>query len=363
MRVAGNVVGDDEALIVGVSSIEEAELGDIVFAENDRFLSQAEKSNASAIVAFLDATTPDKPLIKVDNPRFAFAKILELFAPRLNTMPGIHPTAVVGERLDLGAGASVGANVFVGDDVKIGARTVLLPGTYVGDACELDEDCIIYPNVTITHKCVLGKRVRVHSGTVIGADGFGYMRIGETSFKIPQIGIVVIEEDVEIGANCTIDRSKTGCTQIGARTKIDNLVHIAHNVKVGSDCILVAQVGVAGSTQLGKGVVIAGQAGLKDHVTIGDGAKIMGQAGVFGDIEPGMVVSGYPARPHRERLRQDAATANLPEYVKRLRHLEKENAVLAARSQKLESLVQILAEKAGIPTDQLAQTLTVDEKE
>src|SRR5258708_28994741 len=155
LRVAGNVVGDDEALIDEVSSIEEAELGEIVFAENDRFLSQAEKSNASAIVAFLDATTPDKPLIKVDNPRFAFAKILELFAPRLNTMPGIHPTAVVGERLDLGAGASVGANVFVGDDGKIGPRTVLLPGTYVADAGELGEDYISYPQFTTTPNCVL----------------------------------------------------------------------------------------------------------------------------------------------------------------------------------------------------------------
>jgi UDP-3-O-[3-hydroxymyristoyl] glucosamine N-acyltransferase len=362
-RVAGNVEGDDKALIVGVSSIEEAESGDIVFAENDRFLSQAEKSNASAIIAFLDATTPDKPLIKVDNPRYAFVKILELFAPKLSATAGIHPTAVVGESMDLGVGASIGANVFIGDKVKIGARTIVLPGAFIGECCELGEDCIIYPNVTINHKSLIGNRVKIHSGTVIGADGFGYTRVGDKCYKVPQIGIVEIEDDVEIGANCTIDRSKTGSTTIGARTKIDNLVHVAHNVKIGTDCILVAQVGVAGSVQLGKGVVLAGQAGIKDHTTIGDGAMVMAQAGLFGDVAAGEVVSGYPARPHRERLRQDAHSANLPEYVKRLRHLEKRNAELSAGNQRLKGIVELIARKAGFSMEEIEAALTTNHEE
>jgi len=350
--VRGAVEGDQDAMIQGVSTIEEAENGDIVFAENPRFLSKAEKSRASAIVAFLDATTPDKPLIKVENPRFAFAKILELFAPHLRVEPGVHPTAVVGESFKLGEGASVGANANIGNGVSIGASAVIMPGCFVGDGCVLGDNCILYPNVTILNGCVLGDRVYVHSGCVIGADGFGYMRIGDESFKVPQIGNVEIGNDVEIGANCTIDRAKTGSTIIGPRTKIDNLAHIAHNVKMGPDCIIVAQVGVAGSAELGRGVMIAGQAGLKDHIKIGDGVVVMGQAGVFGDVAAGEVVSGYPARPHREALRQSAAVASLPEYVKRIRQLEKENVELAARSDRLEQTVAALAERLGIATDQ-----------
>jgi UDP-3-O-[3-hydroxymyristoyl] glucosamine N-acyltransferase len=350
-RVKGSVEGDQGALVLGVSSIEEAQFGDIVFAENARFLSKAAKSRASAIVAFLDATTPDKPLIKVDNPRYAFAKILEMFKPQLNVEPGVHPTAVLGRNVDRGAEVSIGPNVTVGDNVKIGDRVVISAGCYVGDDSVLGEDSILYPNVTISTDTVLGARTVVHSGTVIGADGFGYMNIGDRSYKVPQIGNVEIGEDVEIGANCTIDRAKTGSTIIGARTKIDNLVHIAHNVKTGTDCVIVAQVGVAGSTTLGDRVVIAGQAGLKDHITIGDGVTIMGQAGVFGDVEEGTVVSGYPARPHREKMRVEAAVANLPDYVKRLRALEKANAELAATNERLGKLVTALAEKAGIDAD------------
>jgi UDP-3-O-[3-hydroxymyristoyl] glucosamine N-acyltransferase len=346
-KVRGAVEGDQDAVIQGVSTIEDAENGDIVFAENSRFLSKAEKSRASAIVAFLDATAPDKPLIKVENPRYAFAKILELFAPNLRVTPGIHPTAVVEEGCTIGEGASIGAHVFVGRNVSIGPRTAVMPGCFVGDNCILGENCILYPNVTVRHNCVLGNRVYVHSGTVIGADGFGYMRIGDDSVKVPQVGNVEIDDDVEIGANCTIDRAKTGSTIIGPRTKIDNLAHIAHNVKVGPDCIVVAQVGVAGSTELGRGVMIAGQAGLKDHIKVGDGAVIMGQAGVFGNVEPGEIVSGYPARQHKESLRQSAALSSLPEYVKRIRQLEKDNRDLHDKADRLEKAFEILTARLG----------------
>ncbi len=348
LHVSGAVEGDEDVVIVGVARIEDAEIGDIVFAENDRFLTQAQRSRASAIIAFLDATTPDKPLIKVDNPRYAFTKILSMFAPRLNALPGVHASATVGRDCRIAESASVGPHVSIGDRVRIGARSVLLPGVFVGDDCVIDEDCILHPSVTVYHGCSLGRHVILHAGVVVGADGFGYMRVGDESIKIPQVGNVEIQDDVEIGANTTIDRSKTGSTVIGARTKIDNLVHIAHNVKIGPDCIVVAQVGVAGSCQIGRGAMLAGQAGIKDHVEIGEGAIVHAQAGIFGDVPAGTEVSGYPARPHRERLRMDAAVANLPDYVKRIRSLERVNADLVERSARLEKLVAALVEAAGL---------------
>ena len=348
-HVEGAVEGDDGALILGVSSIEDADYGDIVYAENARFLSRAARSRASAIIAFLDATIPDKPLIKVSNPRYAFTRILEMFKPQLNAPPGVHDSAVLGQDIQLGEEVSVGPHVTIGDNARIGARSVIMAGCYVGEDCEIGEDCILYPNVTLYYGTRLGRHVVVHSGTVLGADGFGYLRVGDYSYKIPQIGIVEIGDDVEIGANCTIDRAKTGSTVIGARTKIDNLVHIAHNVKTGPDCIIVAQVGVAGSCELGRGVTLAGQAGLKDHVHIGDGALVMAQAGVFGDIDAGQKVSGYPARPHMEKQRQYGHVEKLGEYVKRIRALEKSNA-------RLEQLVEALAEKAGIRIESPADT-------
>jgi len=340
-HVEGAVVGNQDAVIVGVSSIEDAETGDIVFAENPRFLSEAQKSRASAIIAFLDATTPDKPLIRVDNPRYAFTKILKMFAPPLNAPKGIHPSAILGEGAKIGEDVSIGPHVVIGDRAQVGNRTILMAGTVIGDDCSVGEDCVLYPNVTVYPNCTLGNRVVLHAGVVVGADGFGYMRVGDQSIKIPQIGSVTIEDDVEVGANSTIDRAKTGTTLVGARTKIDNLVHIAHNVKIGPDCIIVAQVGIAGSCQIGRGAMLAGQAGIKDHVTIGEGAIIHAQAGVFGSIAAGAEVSGYPARPHRERLRMDAAVANLPEYLKRIRALEKANAELEARLRKIEEITGV----------------------
>ncbi|MGC8666761.1 MAG: UDP-3-O-(3-hydroxymyristoyl)glucosamine N-acyltransferase [Chthonomonadales bacterium] len=346
-HVEGAVVGNQDAVIFGVSSIEDAEAGDIVFAENPRFLSEAQRSRASAIIAFLDATTPDKPLIRVDNPRYAFTKILKMFAPPLNAPKGIHPTAIIGSGAKIGTNVSIGPHVVVGERAQVGDRSVLMAGTVLGNEAVVGEDCVLFPNVTVYAGCTLGNRVVLHAGVVVGADGFGYMRVGDQSIKIPQIGTVTIEDDVEVGANSTIDRAKTGATVIGARTKIDNLVHIAHNVKIGPDCIIVAQVGIAGSCQIGRGAMLAGQAGIKDHVTIGEGAIIHAQAGVFGNIEPGAEVSGYPARPHRERLRMDAAVANLPEYVKRIRTLEKANAELEARLRRLEEAMRL--HRAGEP--------------
>jgi UDP-3-O-[3-hydroxymyristoyl] glucosamine N-acyltransferase len=349
--VEGRLEGDPGALIVGVSSIEDARTGDIVFAENPRFLNKALKSNASAVISFLDAVTPDKPLIKVENPRYAFVKILEMFRPELNVHPGVHPTAVLGKGVHVGENASVGAHVTVGDNVRIGDGAVILPGCFIGDDCTIGRECILYANVTLYHGTLLGERVMIHSGAVIGADGFGYTQVGDRSYKVPQVGNVEIHDDVEIGACTTIDRAKTGSTVIGARTKIDNLVHIAHNCKTGTDCIVVAQVGVAGSTTIGNRVIIAGQAGVKDHITIHDDVVVMGQSAVFGDVEPKQVISGYPARDHRQKLRIQAAVDNLPETVKRLRALEKANEALTASNERLERLVEQMAARLGFSED------------
>jgi UDP-3-O-[3-hydroxymyristoyl] glucosamine N-acyltransferase len=349
--IEGFVEGDTEARIIGVSSIEDAQMGDVVFAEDARFLTRAAKSRASAIVAFVDAVTPDKPLIRVENPRLAFNKILELFKPSVNIEIGTHETAFIGRGVRQGIDVSIGPNAVIADNVLIGDRSIIMAGCYVGEDAAIGEDCILYPNVTLSAGSVLGNRVLIHSGAVIGADGFGYMRVGDHSVKVPQLGNVELGDDVEIGANTTIDRAKTGSTVIGARTKIDNLVHVAHNVKTGTDCIIVAQVGIAGSATLGRGIIIAGQAGVKDHVTIGDGVVVMGQSAVFGDVEPGIVISGYPARAHMEKMRIEAAVNKLPEYVKRVRALEKSNAELAASNEKLQKMVGLLAEKLGIDAD------------
>ncbi len=338
--VQGKVTGDGSVEIGGVASIRDAEQGDIVFAENARFLSEAARSRASAVVAFLDAVVPDKPLIKVENPRFAFAQILDLFAPRLAPPLGIHPTAVIGREAVVPPSASIGPHVHIGDRTVVGERAIILANCVIGDDCIVGEDCILHPNVVLYAHTVLGARVIIHAGAVIGADGFGFVRIGSGLHKVPHIGNVVIHSDAEIGANTTIDRAKTGSTIIGPRTKIDNLVQVAHNVRIGADVVIAAQTGIAGSAVIGDGVTIAGQVGLRDHVVVGERAALLGQAGVWSDVPAGAVFSGNPAQPHRERLRQKAAAVRGPETLRAIRRLEEENAALAARIASLEEALQ-----------------------
>lgn len=344
--LAGVVEGDASVEICGVSSIEDADEGDLVFAESARFLALAERSQASAIIVALDAPPCRKPLIRVENPRLAFSQALALFAYHPPASPGIHPTAVVGEDVEIGEGVSVGPCAVIGTGVRLGERAVVGAGCFIGDACVLGEDTLLDPNVTIMSRCRLGARVIVHSGAVIGADGFGYVRVGDRNEKVPHVGVVHIGDDVEVGANTTIDRAKTGVTEIGARTKIDNLVHVAHNVQVGPDCIVVAQVGIAGSARIGRGAVLAGQAGIKDHITIGDGAVVLAQAGAISSVPARAVYSGYPALPHRERMRIEAATVHLPEYARRLREIEARNAELLSRIETLERTLQTRRDSA-----------------
>lgn len=340
--VDGLVAGDGTVKIGGVAAIKDAEDGDIVFAENARFLSEAARSRASAVVAFLDAVSPDKPLIRVKNPRYAFAQILDLFAPRLAPPQGIHPTAVIGKDTVIPPSASIGPNVSVGDRTVIGERTVVLANCSIGEDVVIGTDCVLYPNVVLYPNTELRDRVVVHAGTVIGADGFGYMRIGDRLHKVPHIGSVLIHDDVEIGANVTIDRGKTGATTIGPRTKIDNLVQIAHNVQIGADTVIASMVGIAGSAVIGDGVTIAGQVGVRDHIVVGDGSVLLGQAGVWSNVGPGQMVSGCPALPHRERLRHEAAVARGPETLRTVQRLVQENAVLRDRIEALEKALSQL---------------------
>ena len=331
--VGGALTGDGEVEITGVASIEEAETGELVFAENAKYLSVALRSRASAILAPADtpeAEAASTPLLLVESPRAAFVQVLEAFVQPLDAPPGIHPSAQIGRNVHLGAGAHIGPNVSIGEGVTLGERVILFANVCIGAGCVIGAETILHPNVTLYPRVTVGRRCILHAGSVLGADGFGYIPVGRSLRKVPQLGTVEIGDDVEIGANTCIDRAKTGTTVIGSGTKIDNLVHIGHNVRVGQSCLIIAQAGVAGSVTIGNGVVLAGQAGLKDHITLGDGARVAAQGGVIGDVPAGVTVSGYPARPHAEKMREYAAMARLPETLKRLRELEKRLAALEA---------------------------------
>lgn len=332
--LAGEVEGDLNVRVTAVADLKGAAPGSIVRVEHPRYLDEAEAGDAAAILTDPRIGPLTKPAIRVAQVRNAYIRCLELFAPDEGAPEGIHPTAVVAPDAVLEPGCAIGAYAVVGRGARIGARTVLYPHAVVGDQVQIGPDCVIFPHVSIYARSILGARVRIHSGAVIGADGYGYEWDGTRHRKVPQIGRVRICDDVEIGANTTIDRATAGETIIGPGTKIDNQVQVAHNVRTGAHCLLVSQVGIAGSVELGNGVVLAGQAGVKDHVKIGDGTQIAGRAGVWGDLPAGSRVSGHPARPHREEIRLQAAFAQLPALLKRVAELEKR---LASREEEPEA--------------------------
>jgi UDP-3-O-[3-hydroxymyristoyl] glucosamine N-acyltransferase len=322
--VGGRVVGDGSIVIRGVAGIKEAVPGQITFLANPKYESYLASTKASAVIAVTGNGSFDGAVISIDNPYLAFLKVVRLFAetPLEKYERGVHPTAIIPESVKLGKEISIGAYVVLEEDVSIGDRTTILPLACVNEGARIGSDCLIYPHVTIREKCEIGDRVIIHSGAVIGSDGFGYARDGKEHHKIPQIGIVRIEEDVEIGANTTIDRATTGVTLIRRGSKLDNLVQIAHNVVIGENSVLAAQAGVSGSTELGKNVVLAGQAGLVGHIKIGDGAMVGAQGGVTKSIPAGTSVSGYPAREHSFARKICAATARLPDLLKDFRNLQ-----------------------------------------
>lgn len=326
--VGGEVVGRGELLIKGVAPLESAVEGDITFITSSKYAEQVKTTAASAVIVPPEIAVEGKNLIVCKNPQLAFAKVLTIFTSRHYKAKGIDKRAYIGRNPKLGKDVTVYPFAYIGDNAEIGDRTVIHPGAHVGNGCRLGEEVVIYPNATIMDGCIIGNRVIIYPGAVIGSDGFGFARDGKKHYKIPQIGIVQIDDDVEIGANTTIDRASFGKTWIKRGTKIDNLVQVAHNDVIGEDCILVAQSGVAGSSKLGSNVILGGQVGVGDHINIGDNVMVAGQAGVTSDIPDNQVMSGYPTIPHREWLKASLTFPHLPEMRKSINELKKKVAEL-----------------------------------
>lgn len=321
--VGGTTVGDEEVEISGAAAIEEAKDGEITFIANPKFLPKLDETHASAVIVSTEVIQAKKPLLCVSNPYLAFAKVLSLFSYKPYQSRGIDPNAWVSPSARLGQDLTLYPYVYIGDRCEIGDRVTLYPGVFVGEDSSIGEESILYPNVSIYPKTVIGKRVILHSGVVVGSDGFGYIKDGTKNIKIPQVGSVEIEDDVEIGANTTIDRAALGKTMIRKGVKIDNLVQVAHNVVIGEDSIIVAQVGISGSTKIGKNVTLAGQVGVVDHIEIGDNVMVGAQSGVTHDLPANQGYIGSPALPHREFLRAITVFPKLPEVKKTLTEIEK----------------------------------------
>ena len=322
--VQGCVVGDSNRMIRAAAPFEQAGVNEITVAGGAKFLKKMADCNAAAILVSRDVSDKDHNLIQVDNPMVAFAKVVQYFHPPVQPRPAVHATSVIGKNFKCGQNLTIDPMVSIGDLVTVGDHVWLQPGVVIGDNVTIGDDVTIYPNVTILERCTIGNRVIIHSGSVIGSDGFGFAPDGKCYHKIPHTGIVQIDDDVEIGANNTIDRATFGKTIIGKGVKTDNLVHIAHNVVVGENTVLVAQVGISGSVKIGKNAILAGQAGIAGHLTIGDGVTVGPQTGVGKSVPEGQIVSsGIPEMPHRLWLRVQRFIPKLPELSKRLSGLEK----------------------------------------
>lgn len=326
----GELVGNPSTIIKGVAPLQEAVTGDISFAENLKILEKyREQTQATALIVPKQAREVGRPHIKVGNPRLAFARVLQEFAWKTALPPGVHPTAVVDETAEIGAGAAIGPHVVVEAGAQIGKGTVVMAGVYIGQKTVVGENCIIYPNCCLRERVQIGNRVILHAGSVIGSDGFGYVNVNGKQFKVPHIGTVIIHDDVELGANVTVDRGTCGATVIGRGTKVDNLVQIGHNVQIGEDCLVVAMSGVAGSARLGNRVTLAGQSGIAGHITIGDDCVVAARGLVAADLEPGSFVSGFPARPHQENMRILAAQRKVPDLLKQVKELKRQVEALS----------------------------------
>ncbi len=327
--VGGRIIGDQDLVITGVSGIKEARAGEITFVANRKYYCLMDKTHASAILVPPEIKTGKRTLIQVDNPSLAFARIVALFGPEtVKFVPGIHPTSVIGEGVVLGKDVSIQPYVVIEDHARIGDRTILCAGVYIGHYSIIGDDCLIYPHVTIRERVEIGNRVIIHGGSVIGGDGFGFATVSGIHHKIPQIGTVRIEDDVEIGSCVTIDRARFDATLIKRGVKIDNLVQVAHNVTIGEHTIVVAQVGISGSTTIGKNVIIAGQAGIIGHIEIGDNVIIAGKSGVTKNIPSGKKVSGFPAREHSQDMKIQAYLHKQPELWDKIQELESRIAKL-----------------------------------
>lgn len=330
-HINGVLLGDGDIEITGVTNLEDATGADITFAVVPH-LEKGLLCNAGAVIIPSTIIEFAKPAIRVENPRVAFVSLLQLFTPQIVVEPGVHVTAVVGKDVSIGENAAIMAYAVVADHVKIGNNTIVYPHTYLGHNVTVGSDSLIYSNVTVNDNCHVGNRVIIHSGAVLGSDGFGFITTGGRHQKVPQVGNVVIEDDVEIGANVAIDRATTGSTLVRRGTKIDNLVHLAHNVEIGENCFLVAQTGIAGSVKVGNSVTFAGQAGSAGHLTIGDNCVFAAKSGIISDVPAGSFFAGFPAKPHKEWLRTQASANKMPDLIKKVRDLEKRLAAIEGKN-------------------------------
>jgi UDP-3-O-[3-hydroxymyristoyl] glucosamine N-acyltransferase len=322
--VQGELTGDGTTVVTGLAKIEEAGPGEITFLSNPKYAKHLGTTRAAAVLVPLDfEAQAGLAVIRCKNPYMAFVRLLrEFFPPKPLLDPGIHPTAVIGRDVRLGAGVAIGALAVVGHGCRIGEGTVLMPGVVLGNGVSVGTHCVLHAHVSLREAVTVGDRVVIHDGTVVGSDGFGFAFEGGQYHKIPQVGTVVIEDDVEIGANTTIDRATLGETRIRKGVKLDNLIQVAHNCVIGEHSAIAAQAGLSGSTVLGRGVRVGGQAGFAGHQSVGDAAIVAAQAGVDKDVPPNTMVSGSPARPHREELRVGAAVRQLPSLWKEFKRLQ-----------------------------------------
>ena len=320
-HLGGRVTGDPSISIIGLGTLDSAVEGQITFLANSKYAAKVETTRASAIVLSLTAEGFGRNGILVANPYLAFAKLLALYTSRPRIAKGVMAGAFIGENVTIGSEVTIYPGAYIGDGVLIGDRATIHPNVTLYEGVVLGNDVTLHAGVSVREGGRIGNRVTIHNGSVIGGDGFGYVPDDDRWFKIPQIGIVIIEDDVEIGANSTVDRAALETTRIGRGTKIDNLVQVAHNCQIGENCIIVAQAGIAGSTTLGKHVTIGGQVAIVDHLVIGDNAMISGQSGVFNNVATGAVMSGTPAIAHQSRLKSAAVFPHLPEMRKTLSRL------------------------------------------
>jgi UDP-3-O-[3-hydroxymyristoyl] glucosamine N-acyltransferase len=325
-----HVEGNPDVPIRAVNTLEDAQDGDISFLANRRYVKHLTSTKAAAVVVDLEQESPNGlNLIRCNDPYAAIAMlVVKIHGYRQHPKVGIDPRAVIAPSAVIGAGANIQNGATLADNVVIGERATLYPGCYVGVGCRIGDDCLLMPNVVIYDRCILGNRVTIHSGTVVGNDGLGYAPVGEKWQKIPQVGIVEIGDDVEIGSNCSIDRATLGRTIIGSGTKMSNLIAIGHGTRIGENCMLVAQVGVAGSVTLGKHVTLAGQVGVVGHLNIGDNAVVAAKSGVSTDILPGRTVFGIPAIPINQKRREVAILGKLPRKWDQLKILPQRVAAL-----------------------------------
>ncbi len=337
--LGGVVRGDGETVISGLGSLETAGPDAVTFLANPRYAAKVAKTSAGAVLMAPGGERYGRTAIEVANPYLGFAKLLTLFYTTPHEPAGVLPAAIVSDTAVIGEGASIYPGASIGRNVAVGARTVVYSGAVLYDNVKVGEDCIIHANAVIRERCLIGNRCIIQPGAVIGSDGFGYAPDGSGYYRIPQIGIVVLADDVEIGANSCVDRAAIEVTHIGRGTKLDNLVQIAHNCQIGEDCMIVSQVGISGSAKIGNHVTLAGQVGVAGHLTIGDNVMVGGQSGVPSSLPPNAAYSGSPAMPHKEWLKSSMVIPRLPELKKTVSALEKRVAELEA------TLNQIIQER------------------